>query len=310
MEETDEDNGLTMKDIIEKLNAHNISSERKSIYDDIDTLRSFGIDIITEKGRDTRYFVGSRDFELPELKLLVDSVQCSKFITEKKSYDLIKKLEQLASKHQASTLHRDVHVIDRVKRTNESIYYNVDSLHTAISNNKKISFKYFQYDTNLEKVYNKDGAKYIENPYGLSWSDDNYYLITYSDKYENYVHYRVDRMTNIEVLDEPRKRLPQGADFNVAGYCKKMFNMFHGEDIKVKLRFKKNLINPIIDKFGKDLLIMPVDDDWVEIMVNATKSTTFYGWVAQFGNNMEIVGPEDVRDGFLGHVKDILGKYK
>lgn len=309
LEETDEEHGISVKEIIEKLAIHDISAERKSIYNDIDTLIEFGMDIITIKSKEARYFVGSREFELAELKLLVDAVQCSKFITEKKSYELIRKLERLTSKNEAALLHRDVHVIDRVKRTNENIYYNVDRLHNAIANNRKIAFRYFEYDVNLKKVFRKDGAKYIENPYGLSWSDDNYYMIAFSDKYEDYTHYRVDRMTDIEVIDESRKSLPIGERFNVADYCKKMFNMFGGEDIRVHIKFQNDLINPIIDRFGKKIIVTPVDCDWSETMVNATKSSTFYGWLAQFGDRLEVVGPEDVRSGFVQHMKEILINY-
>jgi predicted DNA-binding transcriptional regulator YafY len=216
LEKTDEENTMTISDMIVELERYGITAERKSIYDDIEALRHYGIDIATRKSKTTDYFVASRVFELPELKLLVDAVQCSKFVTYKKSNELIKKIESLASSRQAMSLHRQVYVANRVKAINENIYYNVDRLHVAIAENKQVSFKYFDYDIKKEKKYRKNGDLYFVSPYALSWDDENYYLITFSEKYNDFTHYRVDRMTNIEIVDQPRVILPDDEYFNIA----------------------------------------------------------------------------------------------
>lgn len=199
--------------------------------------------------------MASRTFELPELKLLVDAVQCSKFVTHKKSNELIKKIESLASSHQAMSLQRQVYVTNRVKTINENIYYNVDRLHAAIAESKQVSFKYFDYNIKKEKQYRKNGELYFASPYALSWDDENYYLITFSEKYNDFTHYRVDRMTNIEIVDKPRGVLPDNEHFNIADYSKKVFNMFGGEGEMVRLQFDNLLVNSVIDRFGKDVTL-------------------------------------------------------
>ena len=234
-EKTDEDNTMTINDMIAELDRYGITAERKSIYDDLEALRHYGLDIASRKSKTTDYFVASRLFELPELKLLVDAVQCSKFVTHKKSNELIKKIESLASYRQAQSLQRQVYVSNRVKTINESIYYNVDRLHAAIAENKKVSFKYFDYDIKKEKAFRKNGDKYSVSPYALSWDDENYYLITFSTKYNDFTHYRVDRMTDIDLIDEERDLLPDREHFDIAEYTKKVFNMFGGVNDKLKM---------------------------------------------------------------------------
>ena len=228
MEKTDDDHGLTVANLIEELGKFDILAERKSIYDDIEQLRVFGLDICSRRGKSHQYFVGSREFELPELKLLVDSVQSSKFITHKKSMELISKIEKLTSSHNAKKLQRQVFVTNRVKTLNEQIYYNVDKIHEAIALNRQIAFKYFSLNTDKQKLYRKNGEKYTETPVSLTWDDENYYLITYKEKYQNYAHYRVDKMDSIEITKEPRL-MPKN-DFDVSSYSKSVFSMFGGEE--------------------------------------------------------------------------------
>ncbi len=304
-QKTDEDNTMTISDMINELKHHNITAERKSIYDDLEALRLFGLDIAVRKSKTTDYFVAGRLFELPELKLLVDAVQCSKFVTHKKSNELIKKIESLASKHQAMSLHRQVYVLDRVKTINESIYYNVDSLHVAIAQNKQVTFKYFDYDIMKEKVYRKNGDKYAVSPYGLSWDDENYYLVAFSQKYNNFTHYRVDRMSNIELCETPRDALPQNEHFNIAEYSKKVFNMFGGKEETVKLKCDNSLVNAMIDRFGKDIMIAKLDDEHFTIWVKVALSSTFYAWLAQFGNKVKILSPEIVVQKYTDFIKEI-----
>ncbi|HOV25663.1 MAG TPA: WYL domain-containing protein [Pseudobacteroides sp.] len=310
LEKTDEENTMTINDMIAELERYGITAERKSIYDDIEALRHYGIDIATRKTKTTDYFVASRVFELPELKLLVDAVQCSKFVTHKKSNDLIKKIESLASSHQAALLHRQVYVTNRVKAINENIYYNVDRLHVAIAENKQVSFKYYDYDIKKEKKYRKNGELYFVSPYALSWDDENYYLITFSEKYNDFTHYRVDRMTNIEIIDQPRTILPDNEQFNIAEYSKKVFNMFGGEEETVRLQFDNSLVNTVIDRFGKDVTLDKVDDSSFSIRINVAISSTFFSWIAQFGNKVKILSPESVIEKYQNSIQEILEQYK
>ena len=304
--DTDEEKGLTMAGILARLEAAGIQAERKSIYDDIDSLRTYGLDILTKREKTVEYYVGSREFELPELKLLVDAVQSSKFITERKSMELIHKLSSLTSRRQARSLQRHVFVTNRIKAQNESIYYNVDALHTAILEKRKVSFKYFDYDAEKKRVFRKGEGVYTADPLGLSWNDENYYLITYSDKYDAYVHYRVDRMSGISVLDEPSDSGAKIADFDIVEYCKRVFNMFGGDDVRVELSVDNSLINPMIDRFGKDVILYPKTDSEVRVIANATRSGTFFAWLTQFGSKVRIDAPDDLREEFIKHLKDVI----
>lgn len=309
-EKTDEENTMTINGMIAELDRYGITAERKSIYDDLEALRHYGLDIAIRKSKTTDYFVAGRLFELPELKLLVDAVQCSKFVTHKKSNELIKKIESLASTKQAQSLHRQVYVSNRVKTINESIYYNVDSLHAAIAENKQVTFKYFDYDIKKEKVYRKSGNKYSVSPYGLSWDDENYYLVTFSHKYNDFTHYRVDRMSDIELCETPREALPENEHFNIAEYSKKVFNMFGGEEVTVKLKFDNMLVNAVIDRFGKDIMIGKLDNDSFSIWIKVALSSTFYAWLAQFGNKVKILSPEMVIEKYKNSIRDILDQYE
>jgi len=310
LEKTDEENTMTVNDMIAELERYGITAERKSIYDDIEALCHYGIDIATRKSKTTDYFVASRVFELPELKLLVDAVQCSKFVTYKKSNELIKKIESLASSRQAMSLHRQVYVANRVKAINENIYYNVDRLHVAIAENKQVSFKYFDYDIKKEKKYRKNGDLYFVSPYALSWDDENYYLITFSEKYNDFTHYRVDRMTNIEIVDQPRVILPDDEYFNIADYTKKVFNMFGGAEEIVKISFDNSLVNAVIDRFGKDITLEKVDENNFAVRINVAISSTFFAWIFQFGSKVKILSSEDVIKKYKCHLQDTIEQYE
>ena len=307
--ETDEDHGLTMADIINRLEMEGIRAERKSVYDDIALLRRFGLDVISRKTNTTEYYIGSRDFEYPELTLLVDAVQSSKFLTEKKSKALIEKLETLTSLYEAKLLHKHVYVAGRVKMQNESIYYNVDAIQHALHEKKKIRFKYYDYDISKDKVARKGGDFYYVSPVGLTYIDEYYYLITYYLKHDDFVNYRVDRMTNIEVLAEPADRIPHTTRFDLAEYCRRKFSMFGGEDTRVQLEFDKSLMNPIIDKFGKDVRVEKVDDTTARAYVAIAKSSVFFGWLTQFGNDIKIVSPTNLAEEYKVFLKKIIKQY-
>lgn len=309
-EKTDEESPMTVSDIISELNLYGISAERKSIYDDLEALSHFGIDIITRRSHTTEYFIGKRTFEIAELKLLVDAVQCSKFITHKKSNELIKKLEGLASYRQAQTLQRQVYVSNRVKTVNESIYYNVDCLHTAISMNKKVKYKYFDFSITKDKVFRKNGESYLVSPYGLSWDDENYYMVAYSSKYTDFIHYRVDRMTGIEITDEDRDPLPKNGSFDIAEYTNKLFSMFGGSEVRVLLQFEKDLINSVMDRFGQDITIEKKGDSHFQVRVSVVVSAQFYSWIMQFGSKVRIISPDDVVAEYLLKMQEIQQLYQ
>ena len=310
-ENTDEEHKLSMKKILDILSAVDIKAERKSIYSDIEELRQYGIDVICQRGSNGGYYIGTRDFELAELKLLVDSVQSSKFITKKKSNELIKKIEGLTNKHSAKELQRQVYVYDRVKTLNETIYYNVDTLHNAISDNLKIAFKYYEYGIDKKKKLRNNGQDYIVSPYSLSFSDDNYYLIAHYHKYENLTHFRVDRMAEIRILDERNTniRAITSANFNLGDYMKKTFDMFSGETQMVQIECENRLINAVIDKFGEEVSIRKLDDEHFIFTTNINVSPTFYAWVFTFGDKMKIVSPITVVDEFKNSLNYVVGKY-
>ena len=311
-QKTDEDHGLTMQEIIDELALYDIKAERKSIYDDIESLRTAGMDICKETaaGR-TWYYLGSRDFELPELKLLVDAVQSSKFITRKKSEALIRKIEGLASVHQAKKLARNVHVANRIKTMNESIYYTVDDIHSAIYQGKKITFKYFKWNEKGEKALRRDGKVYKVSPWALTWDDENYYLVAFDSEAGIIKHYRVDKMVKLAVTDEKREGEEHFKNFDMALYSKKTFGMYSGRDEHVTLRCKNAMADPIIDRFGQDVLMRPVaGEDAFDVTVKVAVSPVFLTWVMNFGGDMKITAPDHVISQQIELAQKTLDLYK
>ena len=304
-EETDDNHYLTMPEIVQKLAAYGVNADRKTLYQDFDVLRDFGLDIIAEhEGRSHYYYLGSRDFELPELKLLVDSVQSARFITDKKSSQLIKKLESLVSKYEGSKLHRQVVIAGRVKTMNESIYYNVDKIHEAIASDKQIRFKYFQWNLKKEMELRYDGKWYQASPWSLMWDDEKYYLMVYDSKYGNITHYRVDKMLDIEILDEKREGRKEFEAINIPHYSNMVFGMFSGEEKKVTLEAENGLISVMIDRFGKDIIIAPVDDEHFQITVSVAVSNHFFGWIMSLDGYVKVVAPDSV----VKQMKDAISK--
>lgn len=310
-EKTDETHGITMPEIISSLEFYGITSERKSIYNGLENLRQYGIDIIGEQlGRTYYYRIGNRRFQLAELKLLVDSVQSAKFITEKKSKELIKKIESLASKYEATQLQRQVYVSGRVKTMNESIYYNVDVIHSAISSNSKITFQYFQWDVNKQMVLKKNGELYQISPWALLQDDENYYMIAYDSVEEKIKHFRVDKMLHIEVMDLKREGKEYFNGFDIGQYSKKMFGMFGGEERVVKLKCANFLAGVIIDRFGKDTIFTKVDEEHFLINIKVALSRQFFAWVMALGDGVKIMGPEPVLAWVNGEIKRLEEQYK
>lgn len=308
MDKTDEEHTITVPEMISELAKLGISAERKSIYDDLECLQLFGLDICSTKTRTTNYFIASRDFELPELKLLVDSVQASKFITRKKSLELITKIEKLTSHENAKKLGRQVFMTNRVKTLNEHIYYNVDKIHDAISANKQITFKYFDIDVNKKKVYRKDGDVYTESPVALTWDDENYYLITYKAKYDNYTHYRVDKMEKIEIAEGDR--VLSDEPFDLSEYSKTMFQMFNGEEADVSIEFENKLVGVVFDRFGADVPIVKSDEEHFICHVKVAVSPHFLSWVMSFGKKAKIISPAHVVEEMYTLARDIASIYE
>ena len=309
--ETDDTHKLTMPEIISKLAADGVNADRKTLYQDFDELRRFGFDIISEKeGRNYYYYLGSRDFELPELKLLVDSVQSSKFITDKKSGQLIKKLESLVSKYEGSQLHRQVIIAGRVKTMNESIYYNVDKIHAAIGADRQIRFKYFDWNLKKEMEPRYGGRWYQLSPWALMWDDEKYYLVAYDSKHETIIHYRVDKMTQIGILDEKREGHEAFRQFNIAHYTNTLFGMYAGDETKVTIEAENRLVSVFIDRFGKDIIIAPVDDDHFRTTVTVAVSKQFFGWIMAIDGDVKVVAPNTVVEQLKAEIERLAEKYR
>ena len=305
-EETDEAHPRTVQDMISYLASYDISAERKSIYDDLKLLEFYGMDIQSVKSKTFGYFLGERSFQLAELKMLIDVVQASPFLTQSKSMELIGKLEGQTSRSNAKELRRQVYVMHRVKTSNEALYYAVDGIHAAINENKKISFRYFDWTVKGEKSFRRDGDAYVVNPVALC-VDRFYYLIAYDPLGQAYRHYRVDRMTGLEVLPQSRDALPEG--FDLGSYVKTIFDMFNCETQTVHLRFRKELINVVMDRFGADAHLRPDGPEHFELFAPVEVGPTFFGWLFQFGPQALIVGPDEVRRAYLRHCQVAIMAY-
>ena len=309
-EETDDDHFLTLHQIIKKLEAYGVNADRKTIYTDFEELRAFGFDIIMEKiGRNFYYHIGSRLFELPEMKMLVDAVQSARAITDRKSGQLIRKLETMVSKYEARQLHRQVFIAGRIKTMNESIYYNVDAIHQAIGTDRQIRFKYYKWDIRKEMVYRRKGDWYLISPWALMWSDENYYLVAY-DALDGLVkHFRVDKMVSISVTDKQREGQEQFSRFDMVRYSGSLFGMFSGEETEVTLEAQNNIVSVLIDRFGKDIPIEPVDENNFRTKVNVSVSSQFLGWILALGGKVRITGPDAVVDQMKSEIQNLAAQY-
>ncbi len=311
LENTDDTHYLDMPEILKKLEEYEVTAERKSIYEDLRNLEVFGVIVEGEKiGRNTYYHVVEKPFQLAEIKLLVDLIQSSKFITLKKSDELICKLENLCSKYEKRNLQSQVFVQNRIKTMNESVYYLVDSLNSAISDNKTVTFKYFNWNVKKEMEFRHGGALYRISPWALSWDDENYYLIGYDDKDEKVKHYRVDKIKNLTILDEPRKGKDNFDSFDTAQYTKKNFSMFGGTEEKVTVEIFNDMAGVIIDRFGKDVSFIPAGEGKSLVCLDVAVSTHFITWVWALGDKVKIVGPEKVLEQVRHEIKRISNIYE
>ena len=318
LEKTDEEHGLTINEIISELDSYGINAERKSIYDDLRILETYGLDICSEKSKTVKYYIASRDFQISELKLLVDAIQSSKFITEKKSFELIKKVESLASENEAKQLQNQVVISNRVKTSNETIYYNVDRLHDAINKNRSVEFYYNQWSLSLgssEKLKLKrrrGGERYKVSPFALCWDDENYYLIAYDEKNEQIRHYRVDKKEKIELTDNKRSGTDEFEKINLAEYSQSTFGMFAGEKVMVTLSVDNSLVGVIADRFGKNIFITADEENknhfLARVIVNISEQ--FYGWLFALGDKVKIVSPDEIVNDFNEHLRKVSNLYK
>lgn len=313
MEQTDEDHPLAVAELISELSKQGIAAERKSIYNDLSLLQDYGLDICKVHSKTHGYFLGNREFELPELRLLVDAVQSARFITPRKSKELVQKLERLTSINLSKNLHRQVYIEDRIKCTNEEVYYTIDKLHTAISTNRQVSFQYYEYDLNKNRRLRNGGMEYVISPYAMTWFDDHYYLVGNMEKWNDLSHFRIDRMCSVSITDKPRRDFEEVSQyknsFNTADYSKKLYSMFPGESEKIQIRFARHLVNAVLDRFGMDVSIVPEDDYHFIVTAEVIPSEGFISWLFIFGNDAEVLSPQTLRDKIKERIDKVRSIY-
>lgn len=301
---TDEDHPMSTDQIIEFLQDHGVGSNKKTLRSDIALLEDEGLDIVTITSKPNRYFWGDRGFELPELKLLIDAVSSSRFITQKKSTELVGKLSALASEPQRQELKRNVYATERVKSANERIYYTVDTINNAINQERQISFQYTEYTADKKVVLRNDGEVYVLSPYALFWNEDFYYVIGWSDKHENVSAFRVDRMHRPMILEEPA--VPRPEDFRLEDYSRRIFEMYDGEAVTVRLECKDYLMKYVVDRFGEDVKVRPSQKGRFIVTADVQLSPNFYAWIFRFGGDMRIVSPDHARREMVGMLQSML----
>ena len=302
-----EEKPVRASDIIAMLDRqHNISCDRKTVYSDVAALQDYGVDIVSIPGKNGGYYIASRNFELPELKLLIDAVQSSRYLTEKKSRELIEKLLTQCNEQDAGLMKRNVLVSGRVKSMNETIYYNVDAIQNAISENKQITFSYFDWDLGGKRKFRE--KSYIASPYGLCQDNENCYLLALSERH-GITSYRVDRMMNIDLLDAKRVPCPELTGAALNEHANRLFQMYSGEEVNVKMRFHRSLINVVIDRFGKDTMLIPDGEEHFNFTVNVAVSPMFLSWVMGFGSKAKILYPQSVVDELCKLCKEAMSQY-
>lgn len=301
---TDEQHPVSTQDLIDEMTRQGYPGNRKTIKDDIDVLNKFGMDIITNVSRGNSFYMASREFEIPELKLLVDAVSSSRFISAARSEQLIGKLTAMASEHEKEQITPRIFTGDRIKANNPHLYYVVDMLIQAVQNKKKVRFQYGEFDADKHKILRNDGEIYINSPYGCLWNDDFYYLVGYSEKHEKVVTFRVDRIVDLEIMDEAI--VPEPEDFDMSGYARIVIEMFDGEPQEVELLCDNELMKSVIDKFGETIKTERVSDEQFKAIVNVSTSKTFYAWCFRFAGQMKILGPKNVCEEYINMAKKII----
>ena len=304
---SNEKNPVRASDLITMLDRnHNIRCDRKTVYSDIAALQQYGVDIVSLPGKNGGYYIASRNFELPELKLLIDAVQSSRYLTEKKSRELIEKLCSQCNEQDAKLMRRTVLVSGRVKSMNETIYYNVDAIQEAIAQNKQISFRYFDWDFGGKRKYRD--KEYLASPYGLCQDHENCYLLAFSGRY-GITSYRVDRMTDIQLTEENRIPCPELTGKALHDHANRLFQMYSGDALDVKMRFHKSLLNVVIDRFGRDTMLIPDGEDYFNFTVKVAISPMFLSWVIGLGAKAKILYPQSVADACKALCMEAMSQY-
>lgn len=308
--DSDEDHPLSTSEIIDKLKHQGVECDRKTLYEDIRTLNEYGYEVLCEKGQHSNlYCVVDRSFDVPELHILMDAVQAAGFITEKKTAELIDKIASLGGSNRAELLKTNLVHFNTTKHSNENIYYNVYAIGEAILSGKKLSFLYFDYDEKGERVFRKDGCKYIVNPVATVFSNDNYYLLCYHDKHDNAASYRVDRMTEVKVESEDINKAKRPKNLDVSTHRKQAFSMYAGETVRVRLQAEKSLIDVLMDKFGEELRLISYGD-CVQFETDVQISPNFFGWCLSFGKKLKIISPNSLREQLHNYIQDIETEYQ
>ena len=308
-ERTDREHPAAAAEILEYLHAQGISVERKTLYDDLAALRSFGLDIRTVRDSATRYYAAQRTFEPVEVKLLADAVQSSRFIPLDKTKTLVEKLSGLTSVYEGQQLQRQLIVANRVKAMNESIFQTVDLLSRAISGDSAVSFRYFKYNVRKQKEYRHGGKLYTVSPYALLWDDEKYYLLAYDHDAEKIKHFRADKMDQILLLPVPREGREEFKKYDMTRYSSRVFGMFGGTVTRVKIRFPERLIDPVIDRFGEDIVVIPEENGTFLAYVEAAVSPQFYGWLFGLGGGVEILDPPEAAAGMKRQLIEVYASY-
>ena len=305
---SNEKNPIRASELITMLDRqHNIRCDRKTVYSDIAALQDYGVDIVSLPGKNGGYYIASRNFELPELKLLIDAVQSSRYLTEKKSRELIEKLCSQCNEQDAKLMRRTVLVSGRVKSMNETIYYNVDAIQEAIAQNKQISFRYFDWDFGGKRKYRD--KEYLASPYGLCQDNENCYLLAFSSRY-GVTSYRVDRMTDITLTEDSRIPCPELTGKALHDHANRLFQMYSGDALDVKMRFHKSLLNVVIDRFGKNTMLIPDGENHFNFTVNVAISPMFLSWVIGFGTKAKILYPQSVADACKALCMEAMNQYE
>lgn len=307
--ETDEDHPMGTEEIIARLAECGIEAHRTTIYDDIKLLNECGYEILSRRGRSNKYYVEDRSFSSAELHILLDAVQAASFITDKKTEELVDKIAQLAGSQKGLVLKRNIVQFNTAKSSNESIYYSVNEIVTAINNRQKIIFLYFDYDTNHKKVYRRDGHHYVVSPYATVFSDGHYYLVTYDSRYKKMVNYRIDRMEKVQMVEDHAEMPPDELAFDIGVHKKQLFGMFSGEATEVSIEMHKSLIDAVFDLFGEKTRILSNGADTIRFTAEVQVSALFFGWCCSFGDRLKLLGPSSVIEQLKEYTDTIKSQY-
>ncbi len=309
-QESDEEHPLSTNQIIERLARGGISCDRRTLYQDIAALNHFGYEVISKRGQHSNsYYVVDRSFDVPELRILIDAVQAASFITEKKTAELVDKIAALGGSNRAEILKRNIVEFNTTKHSNESVYYSINAIEDGILSRNKISFLYFDLDRNGERQLRKNGERYVVNPVSMVFTNDNYYLVCYHDKHKNTASYRIDRMLDVRVTEEPINESARPKSLNISEHRKQAFSMFGGETATVRFEADVSLLDVIYDKFGEKTVITSRGDNMIEFTATVQLSPVFFGWCCTFGDKLKIVSPKTVVTEMKKHLQKISSNY-